>query len=176
MGHEGTPLETARLVLRPPVPGDAGWIAREIAHPEVHVMLTAVPHPYGVADAEGWIASNRDVPGVFVIEQDGEPLGALTLENTAWGRELGYWLKRDAWGRGVMSEAAGAALGWHFSQSAEGVPSGHIIGNTSSRNVLLKLGFTDTEIVSRHSHFRGRDVEIQRMILTRAEWESRHGH
>ncbi len=172
----GVTLTTERLTLRPPEPSDAGWIAREIAHPEVHEMLTAVPCPYGLADAESWIAANRDVAGVFVIAQDGEPLGALTLENPAWGQELGYWLKRDSWGRGVMTEAAGAALDWCFTQLAQDMPSGYVTGNTGSRNVLHKLGFADTEIVPRHSHYWGREVEVQRMVLTRENWAVRDGH
>ncbi|MCB1337457.1 MAG: GNAT family N-acetyltransferase [Maritimibacter sp.] len=168
----GVTLRTERLTLRAPRPDDAAWIGCEIARPEVHRWLTAVPRPYGLADAEDWIEANAGGSGAFVIDAGGDPLGALTLGAPGTAPELGYWLKRAAWGRGIMTEAARAALGWQFSRSDATVASGHIVGNAASRRVLAKLGFADTGRVMRPSRFHGHDVEIQRMILARATWEA----
>lgn len=171
----GVTLHTERLTLRPPRPDDAAWIGCEIARPEVHHWLTAVPNPYGLADAEEWIQANAGRPGSYVIEAEDSPLGVLTLDNPAWGPELGYWLRRSAWGQGVMTEAATTALEHHFAASDAAMPSGHLTDNTASRRVLLKLGFTDTERVSRHSRYFGTEVAVQRMVLTPETWTARHG-
>ena len=170
-----TALHTERLVLRPPEPADAGWIAAEISRPEVQRMLTTPPHPYTVADAECWIDENRRLDGNFVIVANGDPVGVVTLKSAAWGRELGYWLATDAWGHGFMTEAARAVLARYFSASGDAVPSGHITDNLASRSVLRKLGFEDQTIESRPCKFRGEDVNVQRMILTREAWETRNG-
>ncbi len=166
-----TILTTKRLRLRPPAQQDAGWIAAEIAHPEVQRMLTTPPHPYRLQDAHDWLAGPARLPGVFIVESD-RPLGNVTLRSDG---ELGYWLRRDAWGQGVMTEAAAAVLDWHFAASSDAVPSGYIIDNAGSRNVLTKLGFHPTQIATVRCHFRGGDVQIQRMILTAGDWAARPG-
>jgi len=165
-------IRTARLWLRRAEARDAGWIATEIARPEVQRMLTSPPHPYRLQDAEDWLAGPGRAAGVFIVESD-RPLGVVTLTPDRNGGELGYWLRRDAWGQGVMTEAAGAVLDWHFSGSSDPVPSGHVADNTGSRKVLVKLGFHDTHRIRRHSSFRGADVPVQRMELTAAAWARR---
>ena len=158
-------LQTARLMLRPPRGDDAAWIATEIATAEVHAMLTAPPKPYRLADAIGWLASAKSAPGHYVIVTD-EPIGVVTLESATRGPELGYWLRKSAWGQGYMTEAARAVVAEHFLDGAPDLLSGHLTGNTASAAVLGKLGFRSAGTASHFSGFYGHEVEVQRMVLT----------
>jgi RimJ/RimL family protein N-acetyltransferase len=167
-------LQTARLVLRAPANDDAAWIAQEIARPEVHQMLTTPPRPYGLADATGWIGSTLDKDGVYVISAGG-PVGIVDLGRGNNERELGYWLQTDAWGQGYMTEAAQSLVAAWFASHDGDLVSGHLVGNAGSAGVLRKLGFGYERSVMRHSGFWGRDVEVQRMRLTRANWATRSG-
>src|ERR687889_656525 len=62
-------LETERLVLRAPRLDDAEAIATLINDRRVAENLARVPHPYTLADAEGFIgwASKNDSEAAFLI-------------------------------------------------------------------------------------------------------------
>lgn len=157
-------ITTDRLVLRPLEFGDSGWITEHIRVPEVHTWLTRVPHPYTRADGETFVALYAGHPTMRVILHNGEPAGVVTLmgEDTP---ELGYWLRMESWGQGLMTEAAGALLHWHFAQGGGEVQSGWIRGNAGSESVLRKLGFQDAGSRRSISLFRGEEVEVIRVIL-----------
>lgn len=166
-------LKTERLILRPPGAQDAGWIARGIADPQVHRRLTAPPRPYLVADAVDWIAGIADQPGHFVIEEDGAPRGIVSCTLEDRDEHLGYWLCRDAWGRGIATEAAAAAIGWAISSGLSEVTSGYIAGNAASAHVLGKLGFQERGTARRYSAFHGAEVEIRTLALSVDAWSVR---
>jgi RimJ/RimL family protein N-acetyltransferase len=165
-------LRTARLTLRAPGAEDADWIAREIARPEVHQMLTTPPRPYRASDAEAWLdmISGRD--GAYVIGAS-DPVGIVDIGRGEGERELGYWLRMDAWGKGFMTEAAQALVAAWFDATDDDLVSGHLTANAASAGVLRKLGFAYEAPVMRHSGFWGREVEVLRMRLNKAGWLKR---
>lgn len=56
--------------------------------------------------------------------------------------ELGYHLKRSAWGNGYATEAAGAVVRYAYETlSARALFAGHSPNNMASAKVLVKLGF-----------------------------------
>jgi RimJ/RimL family protein N-acetyltransferase len=154
---------------------DAAWIAREIAQPEVHQMLTSPPRPYRLADAENWLASGQKMAGTYVIAADG-PIGVVSVDSLAQAEELGYWLRKDAWGKGFMTEAAHAVVSAWFGATDKDLVSGHLTANLASAHVLRKLGFTYETPLMRHSGFWGREVEVQRMRLTKMRWPGSTDH
>ena len=102
-------IKTERLVLRCLQADDAGWIAREIANPNVHRWLTTPPMPYRLDDAVDFLSRFAGDPGYRAIVHRGSPQGVISLGTTnGRSRELGYWLQESAWGQGLMSEAAQA--------------------------------------------------------------------
>ncbi len=59
--------------------------------------------------------------------------------------ELGFHLKKEHWGKGYASEAAGAVIGYAFDTlKAANLIAGHHPENSASQKVLLKLGFHRT--------------------------------
>lgn len=161
-------LRTERLLLRPPEPRDARVITKALNDFDISRWLAVVPFPYGITDAEWFI--NENAAGRFnarLIWAGDDFVGTIGLDT-----ELGYWLAQDQWGKGYATEAGRAVLADHFADSDNDlVKSSHFVDNTSSRNVLEKLGFVD---VGPHEHFskaRGSTVPGRGMELTRARWE-----
>ena len=71
-----------------------------------------------------------------------------------------------------MTEAARAVVTWRFDVADDDMRSSYMIDNPRSANVLTKLGFQQTDMKRRFCHFRGEDVDIQNMVLTKAAWQA----
>ncbi|GLQ54321.1 GNAT family N-acetyltransferase [Devosia nitrariae] len=171
-------LETAHFLLRPPVMDDAGNIATYLNDFAVSGNLARVPFPYRRIDAEAWLKTRR--PGLppaetnFAIDLPGEGcVGVVGFHQGVNGTILGYWLARPFWGRGIMTEAAGAALDWLFEATdTQTVLSGVFHFNTASMKVQEKLGFTVTGRSSLLCLARGVEVEHIDTQLTRGAWKA----
>lgn len=175
-----TTLETARLILRLPLKGDAERIALLLNDPAVSGNLARVPHPYRLADARAWLATRR--PGLaptdttFAIDLPGVGLiGHVGFHRDMRGDTvIGYWLGQPYWGRGYMTEATAASLEWFFSNTREVlVRSGVFYFNAPSLKVQDKLGFVETGRSRLHCLARGEDVEHIDTQLTRSAWAAR---
>ena len=58
--------------------------------------------------------------------------------------ELGFQIRRDAWGQGIASEASDAVIAWAKAQGFSALIAGHHPQNHASRQVLRRLGFRYT--------------------------------
>ena len=86
------------------------------------------------------------------IVADGEVAGNVCSFSMEGKREVGYWIDRDLWGRGVATEALTAFL--HLEQTRP-LYAGVVKHNAASLRVLQKCGFTllpESENAD-HSHF-----------------------
>jgi len=172
-------LATRRLTLRQPVLADAERLARHLDNFAVSGNLSRVPYPYRLADAKAWIRSwDPDRPASetgFVIDLPGEGLiGHVGFHPDEQGTVIGYWLGEPYWNRGLMTEAASAALGWYFEATTEpAIGSGVFHFNKASLAIQKKLGFTETGSSSRLCLARGEEVRHIDTRLTRATWEAR---
>ena len=144
---------TERLLLRPGWREDAPALAAAIADPAITHMLGRVPAPYTLADAEHFLAlAETALPRLLIFVLGGEAprlAGGIGLHHDHGQVELGYWIARDQWGRGIATEAGHALLA--FADATLGldrIVAGHFIGNPASGAVLRKLGFVDTGRVS----------------------------
>lgn len=165
-------IESRRLTLRAPAPQDAPRLARLASDPDIARMTTRMPHPYSLTEAEAFIARvagqdpRRD--NTFLIEhEDLGPVGMLGL--FAGGDpypEMGYWIGRPFWGRGLATEAARAALGWaRRSWGKRAILAGHFVDNPASGRVLENAGFLYTgETRRQFSLARGEAVDTRMML------------
>lgn len=163
---------TQRLLLRPGFPEDAPQLARTIADAQIVRNLAKVPWPYELDDAKSHLdrMANASLPHCLVYERtDGAPdlVGACGLhELPSGGVEMGYWIARKAWGRGIATEAGRALLDMARMLRIETVHAGHFVDNPASGRVLEKLGFRPTGLtVPRYSCGRGREVDTHMMAL-----------
>ena len=104
--HEIPVLKTERLVLRAPRLADVKAMPKS---PMIGALRerNAYPHPYGVDDAEEFVASvnRRDGEACFVVICGGKPIGICSIDRREDDAEFGYWLGAASWGQGFATEA-----------------------------------------------------------------------
>jgi [ribosomal protein S5]-alanine N-acetyltransferase len=66
------------------------------------------------------------------------------------GRELGYTMRRNAWGRGLATEVAAGLIDWHRRHSDTELWAFAAVRNPASRRVLDKVGFTSVGPIDRN--------------------------
>lgn len=144
-------IRTARLLLREWREEDRDPWAAMNADPEVmeHFPATltraeadaSFDRLSGTLAERGW--------GLWALEHEGRFLGFTGLAPVGFEAafapavEVGWRLRRDAWGRGFATEAARAALAYAWAELAlDGVVSMTAVGNLRSRAVMERLGMT----------------------------------
>jgi RimJ/RimL family protein N-acetyltransferase len=148
---------TERLLLRPGWSEDAPALFRAIADEAIVRNLASAPWPYTLADAEAFLATERDpaLPSMLILRRTpGAPelVGTIGLGRRPDGQiEFGYWIARPFWGRGYATEAGRAVLvAARESLRLGTVNAGHFLDNPASGRVLEKLGFRPTGAVIAH--------------------------
>ena len=173
---------TPRLLLRPGFPEDAPALAMAIGDRAIVRNLAVVPWPYTLRDAEAYLASPRDpvLPSLLIFERTGgapELVGSCGLGRRPSGAvEMGYWIARDRWGRGIATEACSALVDIARTLGLASLEASHFLDNSASGRVLEKLGFHPLGIVApRMSCARGEDVpaRLMRLQLTAAKTEKK---
>jgi len=143
-------LATERLVLRPFRPSDAPRVTELLDDPHVSATLEGIPYPYREEYADYWIPlhvplfeRSRELHLAIELRSPPALVGAVALLSSEQQRppQLGYWLGRRYWGRGIVTKAmaellrhAGAELG------VEAVAARCMVDNPASLRVLAKLG------------------------------------
>ena len=164
---------TPRLLLRPGFPEDAPALAAAMSDAAIARNLAVVPWPYGLRDAEAFLASPRDpvLPSLLIFERGhGAPelVGSCGLGRRPSGAvEMGYWIARSHWGRGLATEACSALLDIARALGLTRLEASHFIDNPASARVLDKLGFESTGLIApRRNCARGADVPARLMRLS----------
>jgi len=163
---------TPRLLLRPGFPEDAPALAMAISDRAVVRNLAVVPWPYTLRDAEAFLASPRDpiLPSLLIFERGaGAPqlVGSCGLGRRPSGAvEMGYWIARSHWGRGLATEACTALIEIARTLGLARLEASHFVDNSASARVLEKLGFESTGLIApRRNCARGADVPARLMRL-----------
>jgi len=159
-GIEQPRLETDRLILRGFREDDVDALLALANDVDVARNTLNIPHPYERAAAEAWIASHpgqrarREAVACAVTDREtGLVMGAvgLTLDPQHDRAELGYWIGRPYWGRGLATEAAGAVIAWAFSAlDLHRIHATHFPNNPASGSVLRKLGMRYEGLLREH--------------------------
>jgi ribosomal-protein-alanine N-acetyltransferase len=156
----GVILETERLFLRPFCEGDLNDFYAYAKVPDV-------------GEWAGWnhhqsIEESRRILSLFISEKktfalvlksSGRVIGSVGIEKyhcalpsryeNLKGRELGYVLAKDEWGKGLMSEAVRAVIDYCFATlKLDFLTCSHFVRNHRSQRVIEKAGF----------HYMGSDV------------------
>jgi ribosomal-protein-alanine N-acetyltransferase len=165
-------IDGTRLVLRPPIPDDAGAIFQRVARdPEVTKYLLWTPHPD--------VAATRRVITEKTNVGDDERTWAITLRHsddviglTSCRRpvnhsvEIGYCLGRKWWGKGYMPEALGMLMtALEADRGVYRVWGTTHVGNERSARVLLKAGFVLEGRLARHAVYPNMGPEPQDSLL-----------
>jgi RimJ/RimL family protein N-acetyltransferase len=135
------PFETEHLVLRPINLDDVGLLVTLDRDPEVMRYING-GRPSTPVEVEETVRRSLGTRWVAFDRTSGEFVGWFGLRSTAQGAyELGYRLRRDAWGRGLATEGSRALVHAAFTElGAERVWAQTMTVNTRSRRVMERCG------------------------------------
>lgn len=170
-------LRTARLLLRAPRPEDAAALTALINDRRIAENTARIPHPYTLADADGFIAKTAPKPGelnYLLTLRDGTLIGGCGITRLLGDvPELGYWLGVRYWGQGYATEAARALVDYAFADLGyDKLEAGARVSNPASRRVLEKCGFKWTGVMLMRVRALRVSVPVDRFELQRARWAS----
>jgi RimJ/RimL family protein N-acetyltransferase len=162
------PLADEVVALRPWRAADAPAVAAAIdGDPEISRWLDKVPQPYGLDDAHAYVAACRrgwdegtSANFAVVDAADGTLLGSLGLrfaDLPPGVAEAGYWVTREARGRGAATRALRLGARWLLGgeYGIERLQLRADALNVPSQRVAEKAGFT-REGVLRSSYYNAR--------------------
>lgn len=146
------PLAADGILLRRPAADDVPWITAACSDPEMHRWIPAIPYPYSEADATAFVdrarrswTLGRGGPFVIAKAASGEGLGTIGLQlfaDEGLG-EIGYWLRREARGRGAATTATRLVARWAFGTlGIERLNLETDPANAASQRVAGRAGFT----------------------------------
>ena len=149
--HPDPPLSDGVITLRAKAHGDVDALTAACQDPEIP-RWTRVPVPYRRADAIGWIAAvelELDA-GLSIdwlaVDAEGRLLASIAVMQIDRGRgtgEIGYWVAREARGRGVATRAVRLVREWAASEL--GLTTLELViheDNAPSHAVARAAGFT----------------------------------
>lgn len=143
------------FTLRPLELADVDPLTPYVSDPEVMKYMARRAHrdraetvEFIQAQIDG-LAAGKIVSWAVVV--DGVAAGLVTLAGITWQfstdwrvdrAELGFWLGRPLWGRGIMREAAMLATVFAFETlGLHKVTIGHMDGNEASKKIIVGLGY-----------------------------------
>ncbi len=144
-------IYTEHLVLRPTCVADAEDIQGYFDDWEIIKWLRPpVPWPYPEAGALFYVTELADKPlyhsFAIRLKESEQVIGTIRMEEIVHDgqkmAERGYCLDRRYWGKGLMSEAAGAINEWAFATlDVVAILSYNAVGNEASHRIKQKQGF-----------------------------------
>jgi len=165
-------LAGERCLLRALAPADAPALRRHADDPEVAANLfDGFPHPYPLEAAEAWCGHEANsgafgyVWGIVVNGEAGELAGCIGLvPAVGWLRcnaEVGYWIGRAHWRRGIASDALRQVVDWAFAALPEltRITAHAFARNEGSQAVARKCGFAREALMPRSAIKDGRPVD-----------------
>ncbi|MEU5235651.1 GNAT family N-acetyltransferase [Streptomyces lydicus] len=185
MSRSAIVLRSARLALRPFTADDAEPLAALHGDPDVMRFIDTgrpVPRTQVLARTLPEFVAG---PGVWAAEvaDGGGFIGWFALRPTGPGRpgeaELGYRLRRAAWGRGYATEGARAVLAYGFAElGVRRVTATTMTVNRGSRRVLEKAGlrYVRTFFEEWPDPIEGAEHGDVDYALSREEWAAAARH
>lgn len=159
----GLTIRTPRLILRPFREGDLEDFYAYARVDGVGQMAGWTPHR-SMEESREILAMFMREKKTFALEYEGKVVGSLGVERYneghypelagLKGREIGYVLSKDYWGRGLMTEAVRAVIGYLFDEiGLDFIMVGHFDHNSRSRRVIEKCGFQYVKTTDFETHF-----------------------
>ena len=147
-------IETERLISRPWMESDAETLFKYASDPEVGPRAGWTPHQ-SVEESRNIIRHLFSKEGMWAVvwRETDEPIGcvgylsaqAANLKIAENECEVGYWIARSYWGKGICTEAMRAVVGHCLDAKGFATLWGsYFPSNPASGRVMEKCGFEDT--------------------------------
>ena len=172
-------LKTERLILRPWRESDLEDFYAYGKDPEVGPNAGWKPHG-SIGESAEILKSflESDEVRAVVLKENGRAVGSLGLhpdrlhhEGVGIGREIGYVLSRDYWGRGLMTEAVRSAIRFAFgTMGLDYLSAAHFPWNERSKRVIQKCGFRyEKYLKGSYEDYCGEKIDEVCYLLTRKD-------
>lgn len=140
-------VTTERLRLRVPRLDDVQEVFEYTTDPEV-VRYLAFPMNTEITQAQGFLQRCVDAwnagsafPWAITVRGHDELMGMVEARHSSHGVDLGYVLRRSAWGKGYATEAVEAVIGWALGNDRVFRVWAYVdTENLASQRVLEKAG------------------------------------
>ncbi len=141
---------------------DAAALVEYLNDREIYNTTLTIPYPYKEEHADSWIGRKlayREKFGrdfTFAIrDENGKLIGIVAADQYEPGKshhtEIGYWLARPYWGRGIITNAVRAFVRHLFLETELKRVTAHIFAhNTASIRVVEKSGFVREGFLRKH--------------------------
>jgi len=131
---------------------DEESLRKNVNHIEIYRNTLAIPYPYTKKDAESWIKYNlklqrkKNPESVnFVIDINKQAAGCIgfsKINKKHNNAELGYWLGKKYWNKGIMTKAIYRATRYGFNElKLKRIYAYTFVFNKKSQRVLEKADF-----------------------------------
>ncbi len=164
------------ITVSPIEPADRAACVRWLNDREIYQQTLRIPHPYTEQDFDQWLeivqstAAQFGEPIHFAIREHDELVGGIGLEGLVAGHcvEIGYWLARPWWGRGIMTAVVRAVCDYAFSRWGVVRITAHVFeSNPASARVLEKCGFQCEGLLRKARRKEGRFLHCWIYALVR---------
>ncbi len=154
---------------------DISWADKQayiehLKEKQIHDQTLNIPYPYTEADADWWIEHNikataeqggRSVNWAIRRRKDQHLIGGIGFLDLVIGQshkaEIGYWLAKPFWHKGIMTQAIRVVVSYGFdSLQLKRVTATCFEFNKGSARVLEKNGFKLEGTLRNHYEKNGR--------------------
>ena len=158
-------------------PSDKWACVEHFREKEIYDRTLRIPYPYTEKDFDDFMAivekkrqEEGNTFGWAIRNREDYLIGGLGFDGLVPGKshraEIGYWLAKPYWGKGIMTAVVAAACRFAFEQYGLIKISAHVFaGNTRSTRVLEKCGFQLEGYLRKHHFKEGRYVDAQLYAL-----------
>ena len=161
-------LEDEQVALRPLAEEDVPALVAACQDPEIP-RWTSVPSPYTEEDARAFLGGAEGVSAILDAAT-GDFLGTIGWRWVDDNVQFGYWVKREARGRGVASRALRLLSRWAIAEL--GAARLQLLTepeNGASQRVAEKAGFRREALLRAHVDLKGRRPDVYMYVLLRED-------
>jgi len=174
-------LVNDQVHLSPFCPADVPALIEHLNDRDVYDRTLRIPFPYTAKDADEWlqllaqVARQQGRPVHWAIRTVEDALiGGCGFEGLQVGKshraEVGYWLAKPFWGRGIMTAVVRRLCRCAFEEFGLMKITAHVFPhNPASARVLEKCGFQQEGFLRKHFVKEGRFIDARLFALLRGE-------
>jgi RimJ/RimL family protein N-acetyltransferase len=158
-------------------PSDKCALVEHLNDRDIYERTLRIPFPYTDADADEWLAlvakttkqQGRSLHWAIRTADDAL-IGGCGFDGFQVGEshraEIGYWLAKPFWGRGIMTAVVQRVCRHAFEEFGLVKITAHVfLHNPASARVLQKCGFQEEGLLRRHFHKDGRFIDARLFAL-----------
>ena len=158
-------------------PSDKPALIEHLNDRDIYDRTFRIPFPYTEADAEAFLArvakatEQHGQPAHFAIRTGDDTLiGGCGLNDLEIGKshraEIGYWLAKPFWGRGIMTAVIKRVCQHAFEEFGLVKTIAHVVThNPASARVLEKCGFVQEGLLRKHFLKDGQFIDVRLFAL-----------